>query len=57
VSLQASGDESMVFASDYRGLSQSQKLDGRGYLVRRGTPELLQVALPLGTDAGEVAGT
>jgi len=55
ISLQSSGDEAMVFGSDYRGLSQSQRLDGRGYLVRRGVPELLQVALPLGTGAEEVA--
>ena len=49
VSLQPSGDEASAFAADYRGVSRDQLLEGRGFLVRRGNPELLQVALPLST--------
>jgi S-DNA-T family DNA segregation ATPase FtsK/SpoIIIE len=51
VSLQPSGDEASAFAADYRGVSRDQLLEGRGFLVRRGNPELLQVALPLSTSA------
>jgi S-DNA-T family DNA segregation ATPase FtsK/SpoIIIE len=47
VALQPSGDESTAFSSDYRGVSRDQLLEGRGYIVRRGEPELLQVAMPL----------
>ena len=49
LSLQPSGDEASAFAADYRGVSRDQLLEGRGFLVRRGNPELLQVALPLST--------
>jgi S-DNA-T family DNA segregation ATPase FtsK/SpoIIIE len=51
LSLQPSGDEASAFAADYRGVSRDQLLEGRGFLVRRGNPELLQVALPLSTSA------
>jgi len=46
VTLQPSGDDSTAFAADYKGVSREQVLEGRGYLVRRGNPELIQVALP-----------
>lgn len=46
VSLQSNGDDSVAFGADYRGVSRDQVLEGRGYLVRRGQPELVQVALP-----------
>jgi S-DNA-T family DNA segregation ATPase FtsK/SpoIIIE len=51
LSLQPSGDDAAAFAADYRGVSRDQLLEGRGFLVRRGNPELLQVALPLSTSA------
>ena len=47
VSLQPSGDESTAFSSDYRGVGRDQLLEGRGYIVRRGDPELVQVAMPV----------
>jgi S-DNA-T family DNA segregation ATPase FtsK/SpoIIIE len=47
VALQPSGDESTAFSSDYRGVGRDQLLEGRGYVVRRGEPELMQVAMPL----------
>ena len=45
--LQPCGDDAAAFGADYRGVSRDQLLEGRGFLVRRGNPELLQVALPL----------
>jgi S-DNA-T family DNA segregation ATPase FtsK/SpoIIIE len=51
LALQPSGDEASAFTADYRGVSRDQLLEGRGFLVRRGNPELLQVALPLSTSA------
>jgi DNA segregation ATPase FtsK/SpoIIIE, S-DNA-T family len=47
ISLQPSGDDSTAFAADYRGVSRDQLLEGRGFLVRRGNPELIQVAMPI----------
>ncbi|HEY7718168.1 MAG TPA: FtsK/SpoIIIE domain-containing protein, partial [Pedococcus sp.] len=47
VSLQPNGDDSQAFSVDYRGVSADQVLEGRGYLVARGTPELIQVAMPI----------
>jgi S-DNA-T family DNA segregation ATPase FtsK/SpoIIIE len=52
VSLQPSGDESTAFSSDYRGVSRDQLLEGRGYIVRRGNPELMQVAMPISQPEG-----
>lgn len=52
VSLQPSGDESTAFSSEYRGVSREQLLEGRGYIVRRGNPELMQVAMPLSEPEG-----
>jgi S-DNA-T family DNA segregation ATPase FtsK/SpoIIIE len=47
VSLQPTGDDSQAFSVDYRGVTPDQMLEGRGYLVVRGAPELVQVALPV----------
>jgi S-DNA-T family DNA segregation ATPase FtsK/SpoIIIE len=47
ISLQPNGDDSQAFSVDYRGVSAEQVLEGRGYLVTRGTPELIQVAMPV----------
>ena len=47
ISLQPNGDDSQAFSVDYRGVSTDQMLEGRGYLVARGTPELIQVAVPI----------
>ena len=52
VSLQPSGDESTAFSSEYRGVSREQLLEGRGYIVRRGNPELMQVAMPISEPEG-----
>jgi S-DNA-T family DNA segregation ATPase FtsK/SpoIIIE len=49
ISLQPNGSDSSAFQADYRGVSADQVFEGRGYLVRRGNPELVQVALPLGS--------
>lgn len=46
ISLQPDGMDAQAFATDYRGLPQNEMLEGRGYLIRRGRPELFQVALP-----------
>lgn len=54
VALQPTGDESTAFSSDYRGVSRDQLLEGRGYIVRRGEPELMQVAMPLSQGEGGV---
>jgi len=47
ISLQPNGDDSQAFSVDYRGVSTDQMLEGRGFLVTRGTPELIQVAVPI----------
>ena len=47
ISLQPNGDDAQAFSVDYRGVSADQVLEGRGYLVTRGHPELIQVALPI----------
>jgi S-DNA-T family DNA segregation ATPase FtsK/SpoIIIE len=52
ISLQPNGDDSSAFVADYRGVSRDQLVEGRGYLVSRGMPELVQVALPMGSRVG-----
>jgi S-DNA-T family DNA segregation ATPase FtsK/SpoIIIE len=56
ISLQPNGDDSQAFSVDYRGVSGDQVLEGRGYLVTRGTPELVQVAMPIPLGRNGIAG-
>ena len=56
VSLQPNGDDSQAFSVDYRGVSPEQLLEGRGFLVTRGTPELIQVAMPIPLGTNGVGG-
>ncbi|MDF2091327.1 FtsK/SpoIIIE domain-containing protein [Knoellia sp. 3-2P3] len=56
ISLQPNGDDSQAFSVDYRGVSGDQVLEGRGYLVTRGTPELVQIALPIPLGRNGIAG-
>lgn len=51
MSLQPDGMDSSAFGTDYRGLPQNEMLEGRGFLVRRGKPELFQIALPIPFDS------
>ncbi|HET7303700.1 MAG TPA: FtsK/SpoIIIE domain-containing protein [Segeticoccus sp.] len=52
ISLQPDGMDSQAFNVDYPGVAKAQLLEGRGYLVRRGRHELVQVALPAVTAGG-----
>jgi S-DNA-T family DNA segregation ATPase FtsK/SpoIIIE len=57
VSLQPNGEDAQAFSVEYRGVTPDQMLEGRGYLVTRGVPELVQVATPIPLNARETATT
>ena len=54
MSLQPTGDDAQAFSVEYRGVTADQLLEGRGYLVTRGVPELVQVAMPTSPGGEEV---